>query len=235
MDNMSQGLSEPHEDEMALAILSLKSNMLSWAFPRNAKRYNAYLDFRNASDQERERWKADFDLFVRKVSCRYQKRLILKSPNHTARIKLLLELYPDAKFLHIHRHPHDVFRSMCHMVSKVQPVWGLQHMPVDEIPEIVIQTYQQLYDAYLDAVPEVPEGQLHEIGYDQLVSSPVETLQETYAKLDLGDFQQYATALKQYLSKQADYQRNRHAELSEDDQRRLQSAWGRYFKAWGYQ
>ena len=100
MDNMDMGLREPAEDEMALAILSLRSNMLSWTFPRNAARYDRFLDFRDVPDWDRHYWKQHLDRFVRKVTLRNGKQPLLKSPNHTARIRMLLELYPGAKFIH---------------------------------------------------------------------------------------------------------------------------------------
>lgn len=46
-------------------------------------------------------------------------RLLIKSPVHTARVKLLLELFPDAQFIYIHRHPFDVFKSAVNMAGKI--------------------------------------------------------------------------------------------------------------------
>ncbi len=43
------------------------------------------------------------------------KRLILKSPPNTTRIKYLLEMFPGAKFIYIHRNPYHVFYSTCNM------------------------------------------------------------------------------------------------------------------------
>ncbi len=234
MDNMPQGLQEPHEDEMALAITTLRSNMLSWAFPHNANRYDVYLDFATATDEEKTLWAEWFIKFVNKVAFKTQQRVVLKSPNHTARIRMLHEMYPDAKFLHIHRHPYDVFRSMCHMASKVQPVWGLQVLPPDEIPEMVIDTYRRLYDAYLDQVEFVPETHRHEIAYEDLVSNPIDVLESAYAALNLGEFAAVKPKLEEYAAANASYQRNAHAELPPEDLKRLHDQWGRFFTAWNY-
>ena len=38
------------------------------------------------------------------------RRLVLKSPVHTARVELLLKLFPDAQFIYIHRDPETVYR-----------------------------------------------------------------------------------------------------------------------------
>lgn len=42
------------------------------------------------------------------------KPLLIKSPVHTARIGLFLDMFPRARFIYIHRHPHHVFLSAAH-------------------------------------------------------------------------------------------------------------------------
>jgi hypothetical protein len=42
---------------------------------------------------------------------------LLKSPVHTARVELLLQLFPKAQFIYIHRDPYTVFKSAVHMVG----------------------------------------------------------------------------------------------------------------------
>ncbi|MCA8999810.1 MAG: sulfotransferase, partial [Planctomycetaceae bacterium] len=125
-------------------------------------------------------------------------------------------------------------RSMCHMASKVQPVWGLQYFPPEEIPEMVVQTYKRLYNAYLDERSLVPEGHLHEISYEQLVDDPRETLRGAYEQLDLGGYENYQPRLEEYLAANAGYQRNKHAELPTEDCVRLHDQWSRFFTEFGY-
>ncbi|MEZ6121563.1 MAG: sulfotransferase [Planctomycetaceae bacterium] len=235
MDNMKQGLQEPHEDEMALAILCQRSNMLSWAFPKNAEIYDRFLSFQQVCETDRDRWKQSLDLFVRKVSLKTGRRLVLKSPNHTARMQLISELYPNAVFLHIHRHPYDVYRSLCHMVRNVQPVWALQRMDPQQIPELVIRTYKLLYDAYLDQKAAVIPDRLFEVSYQRVTQQPLETLQDAYQHLRLGDFSSVRPHVEQYIQQQASYERNRHADLSSDEKQRLHNHWERFFDEWHYE
>lgn len=235
MDNMAMNLREPHEDEMALAILSQRSNMLSWAFPRNAARYDRFLDFKNATEQDRNAWKDSFDYFVRKMSYRTGKPQILKSPNHTARIKLLLELYPDAKFLHIYRNPYSVFRSMVHMATAVTQVWGLQYFPPDEIPGMVIHTYKRLYDAYFDQKAAIPSGQLTEIRYEDFAQAPVETLESVYADLAIEGFETSRPALEEHVAQKASYKRNKHDPIPPDHISLINQHWSRAFEQFGYE
>lgn len=235
MDNMEMGLREPAEDEMALAILSLRSNMLSWAFPRNAGRYDQFLDFRDATEMDRQIWKHQLEQFVRKFTLRNGKHPLLKSPNHTARIRMILELYPRARFIHIRRNPFEVYRSLVHMASQVIPVWGLQTYPVETISDMVIDTYRRLYDAYFEQVPLIPAGQLHEIAYEDLIRSPLPVLEATYHALNLGDFDLRRAAIQNYLAARSSYQRNKHVEIPAAVGEQLRVQWRQSFETWGYE
>ena len=82
--------------------------------PRQAKRYDKYLTFREASLDEIARWQSALKWFVQKLAYSKGNRpLVLKSPAHTGRVRLLLEAFPEARFIHIHRNPYDVFVRRC--------------------------------------------------------------------------------------------------------------------------
>jgi omega-hydroxy-beta-dihydromenaquinone-9 sulfotransferase len=234
MDNMDMGLREPAEDEMALAILSLRSNMLSWTFPRNATRYDRFLDFRDVPDSDRQLWKQHLDRFVRKVTLRNGKQPLLKSPNHTARIRLILELYPNAKFIHLRRNPYDVYRSLVHMASQVIPVWGLQTYPIETISDMAVDMYRRLYAAYFEQVSLIPAGQFHEVAYEDMIRTPVPVLEQTYQALNLGDFELRRSAIEAYTITKASYQKNRHKEIPAAICEQLHSKWRQSFDAWDY-
>jgi hypothetical protein len=234
MDNMDMGLREPAEDEMALGIMSQRSNMLSWTFPQNAGRYDRFLDFRDAPESDRTIWKQHLDRFVRKVTLRNGKRPLLKSPNHTARIAMILEQYPDAKFIHLRRNPYDVYRSLVHMASQVIPVWGLQTYPTETISDMVIDMYRRLYAAYFEQVSLIPTGQFHEIAYEDLIQSPLPVLEASYRALDLGDFELRRPTLESYLNARSGYQKNRHSDIPAAVCDKLHSQWQQSFETWNY-
>jgi len=236
MDNMAMNLREPHEDEMALAILSQRSNMLSWAFPKNAAHYDRFLDFNDATDADRNAWKTAFDYFVRKMTLKTDgKQQVLKSPNHTARIKLLLELYPAARFLHIYRNPYHVFRSMVHMATAVTQVWGLQHFPLDQIPAMVIDTYKRLYAAYFEQSAAIPDGQLTEVRYEDFAAAPVETLSSVYENLNLPGFESARPALEAHVAARSGYKKNKHPEIAPEHVAMINEHWQPMFDRFGYE
>src|SRR5262249_20681564 len=120
-DNVAMGVRVPQEDELALCSLMGCSLLLSLAWPRHASFYDRYLTLRELSEEELNQWKSALAWFVRKLAFHHGRPLVLKSPGHTCRIRLLLEMFPGAKFVHIHRHPYAVFQSARHTVLKISP------------------------------------------------------------------------------------------------------------------
>src|SRR5581483_11720823 len=122
------------------------------------------------------------------VTLRTGRPLILKSPPHTARIRLLLKLFPDARFVHIRRDPYAVFRSTIGLLKVVRPVFRLRCGAGRVDPEAVLRTYAAMYDAYFDDQGSIPAGQFAEIAYEDLVRDPLGQVRYVYDRLALGEF-----------------------------------------------
>ena len=235
MDNMKMSLQEPAEDEMAIGILCRKSNSFSWVLSRHAEKYDRYLSFEQATSRERAAFRQALTYFVNKVQRAADDRpLILKSPNHTARIELILEAFPDARFLHIHRNPYEVFQSFVHMAQNVIPVWALQKYDFSHLHDMVLSQYRQLYEAYFRQREAVPGGQHYEIAYEDLVAAPLSQLAQVYSQLNLPDFEIARPKFESYLEKTKNYQRNRHLEIPNELRRRIDQEWGFCFDTWNY-
>src|SRR4029079_7311557 len=104
----------PQEDEFALLLGCFRSLYLGITFPRRESWYSRYLTFEGVATEEIDQWKATFLRFAKKLTLKYDRALLFKSPPHTARVNLLLETFPEARFVHIHRDPYTVFRSTQH-------------------------------------------------------------------------------------------------------------------------
>ena len=163
-DEMALGAGMPSEDEFASCTMTGLSPYMGWCFPGDGADYDRYLTFRDAPESEVARWKHALTTFLKKLTVRYGRPLVLKSPPHTARIRLLLGLFPDARFVHIHRDPYVVFRSTRHMIRVVQPLYHLREGPVQDGDDRIISVYTEMYDAYFEERGLIPEGRLCEVG-----------------------------------------------------------------------
>jgi hypothetical protein len=233
-DNVALGVHEPQEDEFALCSLTGRAFPLAWAFSRRADHYGRYLTLRELSPGEVAEWKAALAWLVRKLSFYHGKPLVLKSPGHTCRIRLLLELFPGAKFVHIHRNPYDVFRSTQQMARKVMPWWALQRPDYSDLEERTLRQYREVYDVFFEERGLIPEGRFHEIGFEALEADPIGQVRSIYEALALPDFGHVEPALRRYVESVAGYKKNTLPELPADVRTRVANEWRRCFDDWGY-
>ncbi len=233
-DNMAQGLDMPNEDEFATAAASLCSPYLWWAFPRNARKYERYLTFRDVPAPEVERWRSAFLRFLKKLTLRHGRPLLLKSPPHTARIGLLRTIFPEAKFVHVHRDPCTVFRSTLHLNDVLTDSLHFQTADPADREDAVIRRYRLMHDAYFDDRDAVPAGHLHELAFEDLERDPLGAIRKVYDALDLPGFAATLPRLESYVEGLSSYRKNTYSDIDPAVKRRLGVEWRRSFDAWNY-
>ncbi|MFN0195485.1 MAG: sulfotransferase family protein [Planctomycetaceae bacterium] len=234
MDNMELGFHTPQEDEFAPLLMTLKSLYLGISFPRREEFYSRYLTFRDVPAEEVEQWKQAFLWFCKKLTMRENRSLLLKSPPHTARVRLLLEMFPEARFVHIYRDPFAVFQSQRHYFDTTMWYTYLQKPDLSTIEANILRRYRVLYEAYFADRELIPADRLHEFRFEDLERNPVAETRNLYEKLDLPGFTEFEPDLKAYVESLADYEKNRFAPLDEPTKQKIRDAWGENFKRWGY-
>jgi hypothetical protein len=234
MDNMALSFQVPQEDEFALLLTTLISPYLGVTFTRREDHYTRYLTFRDASPTEIAVWKQGFLRFLRKLTLKHGRPLLLKSPPHTARVRLLLEMFPDARFVHIHRDPFTVFQSFRHYFDTAMWYTYLQRPDVDGIDERILRRYTLMYDAFFEDRLRIPRGQYHEMAFEDLERDPETELARLYDALGLEGFDGLRPALPAYLHSIAGYEKNTFGPLRADVRRRVAQAWQRNIEEWGY-
>ena len=235
MDNMATGWDRPFEDEFALQSLGVPTPYLSVMFPNRGPVFMDYLSLRDLPERQRSRWKRELLTFCKRVTFRDLRRLVIKTPPHTARIKTLLEMFPAAKFVHISRNPYAVYRSTVGLWRSLNAEEGLQ-VPHDEswVGEFVLDSLPLMYDAYLEDRSLLRDDQLIETSYEELVEDPAGQIREIYERLGLGDFSRIQPALEAHLAEVKDYRTNRH-HMDDATAERIRQTWSRYFEEFGYE
>jgi hypothetical protein len=234
MDNMAVGWDRPQEDEFALCILGLPSPYDRIAFPNRTAADGGSLDLLGLSLRQRQRWKATFLRLMRELTYAHGgKRLILKSPPHTARISTLLELFPDARFIHIVRDPYVVYPSTLNLWRSLYEAQGLQRPTFAGLEEYVLRTFEQMFDGLEKTRKQVAGGRFYEIRYEDLVRDPLGQLRAMYHALDLGDFAAAQPRIEEYLAGLRRYETNRY-ELSAAETETVTRRWGAVIRRYGY-
>jgi hypothetical protein len=234
-DEMALGAGMPSEDEFALCTMTGLSPYMGWCFPGDGVDYDRYMTFRGVPDDEVARWGHAVTTFLKKLTVRFGRPLLLKSPPHTARIRLLLSLFPEARFVNIHRNPYDVFRSERHTIRVGQPLYHLREGPLQDGDDQIISVYTEMYDAYFEERGMIPEGRLCDVAFDDLERDPVGVVGSIYESLGLSGFEEIRPRLTSYLASIVDYRKNRHDELVEPLRHRIAHDWGRSFDEWRYE
>jgi hypothetical protein len=234
MDSMRLSFRTPQEDEFAPLLMSSCSPYLGISFPRREEWYLRYLTLRDVPPEQIQRWKSAFLWFCKKLTFKCNRSLILKSPPHTARIRLLLELFPDARFVHIHRHPFRVFQSQRHYFDTAMWYTYLQQPDEERIDDGIFRRCNILYDAFFEDRPQIADDRFCEIRFDALVADPVGELQTVYRQLNLPGWDQYQPKLETYVQSLAGYRKNTFPPLTRECQQRIEREWSRNFHAWNY-
>jgi hypothetical protein len=233
MDNMAFGWGRPQEDEFALCLLGQPSPYQRLAFPNRPADTGA-LDLRGLSPRALRRWKAVFSRLVRELTfARGGRRLVLKSPPHTCRIPILLELFPDARFVHLIRDPYVLYPSTLHLWRVLCAAHGLQRPSWQGLSEYVLDTFARMYERLEEGKPLVPPGRFHELRYEDLVHDPVGRLEALYRGLDLGDFGPARPHVEAYLAGVKNYETNRYG-LTPEERRAVSRRWGAVIRRYGY-
>lgn len=234
-DDVAVKADRPQEEELALVNMGLRSFYLTWAMPRRGPVDEAYIDLRDLTETERRAWTDGLLWFLRRVTLRQNKRLVLKTPQHTARLRTLIELFPGARFIHLARDPLTVFPSTVRLFKSLNSIQGLQNPPYDDpwLEGSVLRTFMRLFRCYEEDRGLIPKGQLIEVKYEELAADPKSLLRRIYDELDLGDFARAEAAVDDYLAGTKDYRTNAY-ELPLEKRKLVRARWGPYIDRFGY-
>lgn len=233
-DNVRVTLDDPAEEEQALCTTTTRSSIHSFFFPKNRSYFHKYHLFEGISEEEKNKWKGDY-LYLLKGIAFYgkKKNLLLKNPHNTGRVKELLEMFPQAKFVFIHRDPYTVFRSTRKLYNRMISSQFLQHCSQREIEQIILEDNAKILRKYLSGRKLIPEGHLVEIAYDELEAAPMATMEKIYTRLGIKGFEAAAPHMQDYLDSVREYKRNTYRPLPQALIKRIQTSWDFWFKEFG--
>ncbi len=234
MDNMAAGWDRPQEDEFALALLGMPSTYTDIAFPNRPPLDPGALDLSGLTPRQRKTWKRTLLRFLKMVSLKDPRRLVLKSPPHTARIPVLLELFPDAKFVHIKRDPYILYASTINLWMSLARKHGFQSpQGGPALEEKVFREFRVIYDRLEAAKPAISPGNFVEIRYEDLTTDLVGEIRRVYHGLGLDGFAAVIPKLEEYANRNRTYETNRW-QISPETRNKITERWGDIIRRLGY-
>lgn len=211
-DNVTLGMSLPQEEEFALGAKTPICFYYFWMFPKNIiVYYNNYIRFKKIKKGQLKSWKSDYKLLIKKAIKNTNREIFLsKNPPNTGRIKILLEMFPNAKFIHIHRNPIEVFLSTQNFYKKMLPHLQLQNIDQSEVDKNILKIYKELMIDYFEQKKLISSDNLIEVSFEQLEDNAMSILEKIYKKINLKGFERAQPKFHNYLDSIRAYKKNKH-------------------------
>ncbi len=234
-DNVKLSPDYPQEEEFALGSNVPISYYYFWMFPQEAQSfYDRYVRFLKVSENDYLMWKEEYLLQIKKAIVNTNGKYFLsKNPPHTARIKVLLEMFPNAKFIHIHRNPVIVFLSTQHFFRTMLPNLQLQHMSSEKLDDLIFSIYKQMMHSYMDERSLIPKENLVEIAFEDLEENPLSTIKSIFDTLNIADFEKSEASIRDYIDSKKGYKKNAH-KIEQNTLDKILNEWDFAMKEWGY-
>ena len=204
IDAVPWSAQDPQEDEIGLVRLTPDTNMAGVAFPWHYLHHFRRCVLSSTPDFERKL--VHFTRLTWLHDGTDKHTLLIKNPAHTARVALLLRLFPRARFVFLKREPIDTIRSLVQVKQSLGNLVGLQ-APLDDLTQVeeTAEAYRCLLNAFDAARPLIPPGQLLEVPYDALVTDPFTTVQWIYSELNLPGWDQARDPIARRVAAASDY------------------------------
>jgi hypothetical protein len=234
-DNVTLDTENPQEEEFAVGAQTPLSYYYFWMFPRKADEYYAKaLRYEMVDHKKTYQWLENYRLLITKsLKNTGRKRYLSKNPPNTGRIPQLLKMFPNARFIFIHRNPVLVYLSTTHFFNVMMPHLQLQSFNNQEREELVLKIYNRIMKDYLNDQKLIPEDNKVEVSFDELEKNPLETLKNIYSSLNISGYIEAEQRFTAYLNKMKSYQKNRHS-IHRSKLNTILERWGFAMSHWDY-
>ena len=110
----------------------------------------------------------------------------------------------------------------------------LQDMAEGQQDERVLYYYRETMKKYLAERHLIPEGQLVEIGFDELEQDAMGTIEKVYRDLGIDGLEAARPEMLAYLDSVSNYEKNVFRQTEPEVAEKLMNEWAFAFEEWGY-
>ena len=161
-------------------------------------------------------------LFQRHIYYTGKKQIFAQTHFSTHRIKTLMEVFPDARFIYMHRMPEHTLPSYFTLIhNMLDQLWGTAKFKSDQIKKFYeyrykacIDLYRYFYDLWMNN--EIDKSRVLVISYDQLTENLMSVFESVVKFTEIEPTDTLRAAIKQQAEAQKKYQRAHEVRPLED-------------------
>jgi hypothetical protein len=125
-------------------------------------------------------------MLQRLLYCREGRRIHCgKSPQFTLKMRSILEVFPDARFVVMLRHPFETIPSLLDLMSQYWRGMGASEELVEASADLLGEIQIAQYRYALEVVDELPESQQVVVEFRDLLADPKKIVEQIYARFGL--------------------------------------------------
>jgi hypothetical protein len=111
------------------------------------------------------------------------RRWVLKCPDHVFTLDAIREVYPDARFVFVHRHPAAVLASVAKLTEALRAPFT-RRLDKLAIGAEVSERWRLGSEKILEADTTLPRGRVLHLHYDEVTRQPLAALEKLYRFFD---------------------------------------------------
>jgi hypothetical protein len=182
IDNLS-----PQEDEFALLALGVPTVYRGFLDPRRLPELTQWLNPDAWTADQPPGWVATWRQFLTGVVAGRCGRLVVKSPNHSFRIRALAQLFPRAAYVWLVRDPADTFFSNRKMWLTMFDRYAIWPWDPSVLDNFLCRAFEKAAECLQLATAQLPRDRCVVVNFDELTKAPVATLDRINDRLHLGN------------------------------------------------
>lgn len=173
------------EEDDFVMFANWSSVSLTWPFPYAELEYLFWTD-REPTEKRRRILGFYQSMLQRLLYCRRGNKIHCgKSPQFTLKMRSLLEVFPDARFIVMLRHPFETIPSLLDIMSQYWRGMGAHEEWVEASADLLGEVQIAQYRYAVEVVDQLPADQQIIVEFRDLLSDPKRTVEEIYERFGL--------------------------------------------------
>jgi hypothetical protein len=196
----------PQEEELALGQERFFSFYYWFYFPREAEQLaDEFMYLYDPLSTRSIKFQQHYREYIRRCQLNTGGEIFIsKNPANTARLAVLNDGFPEARFIYLKRDPYETLQSSVNFFQSLLRGISLQHYEEHEVDRFILDNYKRMISIYLEQKKLIPSEHLIELSYEDLIQNPEKTLSEVTERLDLG-VRADLTRVKDHLAASKDF------------------------------